>query len=90
MLTWTDSTAGKSVVSRRGLGKMRHVELKYLCVQEIVKQRRLNVRKKDGVGNIADHLAKAKERGRHGTYDERSGMRSDAGAEKKRWTRRVC
>jgi hypothetical protein len=27
---WTDSNAGRSVASRRGLGKLRHVELKYL------------------------------------------------------------
>ena len=57
---WTDSTAGKSVASRRGLGKMRHVELKYLWVQDIVKEGRLKVRKIEGARNIADHLTKAK------------------------------
>lgn len=56
---WTDSTAGKSVASRRGLGKMRHVELKYLWVQDIVKEGRLRVKKVAGVSNIADHLTKA-------------------------------
>ena len=57
---WTDSTAGKSVASRRGLGKMRHVELKYLWVQDVVKEGRLRVRKVDGARNVADHLTKAK------------------------------
>jgi hypothetical protein len=57
---WTDSNAGRSVASRRGLGKMRHVELKYLWVQEVVKAGRLEVRRVDGERNIADHLTKAK------------------------------
>eukprot|EP00974_Lingulodinium_polyedra_P067765 6559885-Lingulodinium_polyedra.AAC.1 len=30
----TDSTIAKAVASRRGLGKLRHVELKFLWVQE--------------------------------------------------------
>ena len=57
---WTDSTAGKSVANRRGLGKMRHVELKYLWVQDVVKEGRLRVRKVDGAKNVADHLTKGK------------------------------
>ena len=32
----TDSSAAKAVASRRGLGKLRHIELKYLWVQELV------------------------------------------------------
>ena len=35
---WTDSSAAKAVASRRGLGKLRHVELKWLCVQDMVKE----------------------------------------------------
>ena len=57
---WTDSNAGRSVASRRGLGKMRHVELKHLWVQETVKDGRLEVRRVNGERNIADHLTKAK------------------------------
>ena len=36
----TDSSAAKVVASRRGLGKLRHIELKYLWVQELVQSRR--------------------------------------------------
>ena len=39
---------------------MRHVELKYLWVQEVVKEGRLKVKRVDGLQNIADHLTKAK------------------------------
>jgi hypothetical protein len=57
---WTDSTVGKSVASRRGLGKLRHVELKYLWIQDVMKEGRLKVRKVDGANNVADHLTKGK------------------------------
>ena len=31
---WTDSNAAKAIASRRGLGKTKHIELKYLRLQE--------------------------------------------------------
>ena len=31
---WTDSSAANAIASRRGLKKTRHVELKYLWLQE--------------------------------------------------------
>jgi hypothetical protein len=60
VIMWIDSDAGRSVASRRGLGKMKHVELKYLWVQDAVKDGRLRVKRVDGEKNIADHLTKAK------------------------------
>ena len=59
---WTDSSVGKSVAMRRGLGKMRHVELKWLWLQDMVKEGRLEVRKIKGEENVADHLTKPKNR----------------------------
>ena len=59
---WTDSNTAKSVASRRGLGKLRHVELKYLWVQESVKRGRIQMRKVWGEKNVADHLTKDKMR----------------------------
>ena len=32
---WTDSSAAKAVANRRGLGKLRYVELKWLCMQDV-------------------------------------------------------
>ena len=57
---WTDSDAGRSIASRRGLGKVRHLELRYLWVQDVVKERRLKMRRVDGERNVADHLTKPK------------------------------
>ena len=57
---WTDSDACRGIASRRGLGKMRHVELRYLWVQEVAKEGRLEVRRIGGEYNLADHLTKIK------------------------------
>ena len=40
---WTDSSTAKSAARRRGLGRSRHVELKYLRVQEVVRSGRIEV-----------------------------------------------
>ena len=42
---WTDSNAAKVTASRRGLGKTRHVELKYLSLQEMTKSGRVKMRR---------------------------------------------
>ena len=57
---WTDSSTAQSVASRRGLGKLRHVELRFLWVQEMVKKGRLILGKVWGPNNVADHLTKGK------------------------------
>ena len=57
---WTDSDTGRSLASRRGHGKMRHMELRYLWVQEVVKDGRMKVRRVSGEENPADHLTKPK------------------------------
>ena len=56
----TDSTTAKAVASRRGLGKLRHVEVRLLWVQDAVKKGRLTLKKVDGEKNVADHLTKEK------------------------------
>ena len=55
-----DAEAGKGVAARRGLGKMKHVELKYLWVQDVVKEGRLKLLKIHTDVNPADHLTKPK------------------------------
>ena len=59
-VVWTDSNTARSLASRRGLGKMRHMELRYLWVQEMVKEGRLKVKRVKGEDNPADHLTKPK------------------------------
>ena len=55
---FTDSSAAKSFVATRGLGKMRHLEVKLLWLQEAVQKGRLLVRKVRGATNVADALTK--------------------------------
>ena len=52
----TDSSAAKGIVSRVGCGKVKHLEARQLWVQEVVKQKRLQVRKVPREINISDAL----------------------------------
>ena len=54
----TDSSVAKSFVATRGVGKMRHLEVKLLWLQEQVRRQRLRVSKVRGTVNIADALTK--------------------------------
>ena len=55
---WTDSSSCKAVASRRGLGKIRHMEIKYLWLKEAVRRHRLVMKKIPGKENAADILTK--------------------------------
>ena len=57
---WKNSNAAKAIASRRGLGKARHVELKFLWLQEVRKSGRVNVRRVPREQNLADHLTNGK------------------------------
>ena len=59
---WTDSSTAKAVANRRGLGKLRHVELKWLWVQDTVKEGRVQLNTVKGTENVADYLTKPKTR----------------------------
>ena len=54
----TDSSAAKSIASRRGLGKIRHMDTYHLWVQECVCDGRIKVHKVKGTDNLADALTK--------------------------------
>jgi hypothetical protein len=54
----TDSSVAKSFVSTRGLGRMRHLEVKLLWLQDCVQRGRVRVGKVPGVENVADVLTK--------------------------------
>ena len=54
----TDASAAKGIASRRGLGKIRHLELHQLWLQEKVNKREIEVMKIKGEGNLADALTK--------------------------------
>ena len=54
---WTDSSAAKAISNRRGLGKLRHVELKWLWVQDVVKEGRVKLRTVKGTGAEARRVS---------------------------------
>ncbi len=51
---WTDSSAAKAVANRRGLGKLRHVELKWLWMQDMFKEGRIQLKTVRGDEHVAD------------------------------------
>ena len=54
----TDASAAKGIANRRGLGKVRHMEVSQLWVQEKVSEGRIKIVKVKGEDNIADALTK--------------------------------
>ena len=56
----TDSKAAKSYASRRGAGKIRHIEVRQLWLQQAVAEGRFKLIRVDGVENPADVLTKYK------------------------------
>ena len=55
----TDSSAAKGVTDRLGLGKLRHIQTRYLWLQERVHAKHLSVEKVPGQHNVADILTKS-------------------------------
>ena len=54
----TDSSAAKGIANRRGLGKVRHIELSELWVQDRVARGQMTMYKITGADNSADSLTK--------------------------------
>ena len=55
----SDSSAARGICSRRGLGKMRHVQTRYLWIQERVAQKHISIHKIPGPENHSDILTKS-------------------------------
>jgi hypothetical protein len=54
----TDSSAAKGICQRRGLGKVRHIEVTELWVQDHVLKGTISVKKVPGTENLSDALTK--------------------------------
>ena len=54
--TYTDSSAAMGMVARKGMGRVRHVEVSELWIQDAVKSKMLTVNKVKGEDNPADIL----------------------------------
>ena len=57
----TDSSAAKGIVMRKGLGKVRHIEVNQLWIQDRVAKGDIELCKVPGTENLADALTKAVE-----------------------------
>ena len=55
----TDSTAARAMALRSGSGRAKHVDLKMMFIQELVKKKIVHVRKIGTLNNPADLLTKA-------------------------------
>ncbi len=75
----TDSTAAKGAASRHGLGKLKHLELEHLWIQELVRARRVVQVKEASETDFADLMTKHLEQERMtallklGGYELRGG-----------------
>ena len=54
-----DATAGIAIASRRGLGKVKHVDTQSLWVQEMIQNGKIQVMKKHTSEMLADVMTKA-------------------------------
>ena len=54
--TITDSSAASGIANRRGLGKVRHIEVNQLWLHDKVSSKEVDVRKVKGDGNLAGAL----------------------------------
>jgi hypothetical protein len=55
---YSDSTAGISANSRLGLGKMKHIEVRYLFVQGLLRRNRMSLHKVGTDDNVSDIATK--------------------------------
>jgi hypothetical protein len=55
---YSDSSAARSFASRKGLGRMRHLEVRHLWLQDAVASQKVQVRRVPGEENPADLLTK--------------------------------
>ena len=62
ILLRVDSNSAKAIASRRGVGKVKHMETRFLWVQEKVRRGDIVVKKIKGTINPADVLTKPKSR----------------------------
>ena len=78
----TDSTAAKSIASRRGLGKVRHMAVSYLWLQEQVNKQQLKIHKVPGARNLADLMTKYLSPGRTHELLSAMGLSGESGRHK--------
>ena len=75
----TDASAALAIASRRGLGKVRHIEVAQLWLQQHVSDKRIETTKIPGEENLADALTKHVPREKIDFHMSRTGQRFQSG-----------
>ena len=75
-----DATAGIAIGQRRGLGHVRHVDVAFLWVQQVVQQGRITIRKRNTLDMLADVMTKPVTDDRMTTVMARMGFSAREGA----------
>jgi hypothetical protein len=57
---WQDSSAAKSIANRAGIGKIRHLDVRWLWLQGAVRSKQLTCLKIAGLENPSDIMTKPK------------------------------
>ena len=53
-IVYTDSSSAKALAQRRGVGRLKHVDLRHLWIQSCVRQKLVRLKKIGTVNNVAD------------------------------------
>ena len=80
----TDSSAAKSIASRRVAGRARHIEAPEVWVQDRIAKGELTIMKVKGKRNVADGLTKHVDRNKMDEYLRRCGFM------RKAWRHELC
>ncbi len=86
----TDSSAARSTASRRGAGRVRHVEVRALWVQDKVNKTELSIIKVRGEDNVAVALTKHVDKAKLEKHMERCGFEFRDGRHELRGSRHFC
>lgn len=72
---WLDSTAAKAISQRLGVGRVKHLEIRTLWLQRLVKAKEFQVLKEDTAENVADIGTKALAEKQFAYLRQKLGMR---------------
>jgi hypothetical protein len=71
---WCDSSSARAFVNRSGLGRMKHIELKWLWVQDALQRKRFSLHPIASAENVADLWTKALDRTSHEKHRNRANI----------------
>ncbi len=83
---WSDSSAGRGIMSRLGSGRVRHIEARYLWSQEALRAGKFLLRKSETDTNVADIGTKSLDASRLETLMHSLLLRTSRGSSSATWT----